>query len=106
MVIAQRHVERMENDLNEQRFSRIESKLRLLVMLSIIQSITIVVLVFCLFIKQFMPTTLSLILMTVVLAVFFYAFRSQIPSWFGAASRFVFSQLFEAQKSNSMKDSG
>lgn len=95
----------MENDLNEKRFQRIEGKLRLLVVLSIVQSVVIVALVVCLFIKQFMPSTLSLILMLVVLAVFLYAFRSQIPIWFGSTSRFVFSQLFEAQKSDSMKDS-
>ena len=98
-------VQNMENDPNEKRFKRIEGKLRLLVMLSIVQSVVIVALVICLFIKQFMPSTLSLLLMLVVLAVLLYAFRSQIPLWFGTASRFVFSQLFDAQKSDSMKDS-
>ena len=94
----------MDQDPNEQRFRRIESKLRLLVLLSIAQSLVILALAACLFIKQFMPTTLSLILMILVLASFLYAFRSQIPAWFGNASRFVFSQMLEAQKSDSMKD--
>jgi hypothetical protein len=96
----------MDNDPNETRFKRIENKLRLLVVLSIAQSVLIIALVVCLFIRQFMPTTLTLILIFVVLAVFLFAFRSQIPSWFGSTSRFVFAQLFEAQKSDSMKDSG
>lgn len=96
----------MENNPNEKRFQRIEGKLRLLVLLSLVQSVVIIALIVCLFIKQFMPSTLSLMLILVVSAVFLYVFRSQIPVWFGSASRFVFSQLFEAQESDSMKDNG
>ena len=96
----------MENDLNEKRFKRIESKLQLLVALSIAQSVVIIALAICLFVQQFMPTTPTLLLMVVALAVFIYFFRSQIPAWFGSSSRFVFSHLFEAQKSDSMKDNG
>ncbi len=94
----------MEPDPNENRFNRIEGKLRLLVILSIVQSLVIFALIICMFIKQFMPSTLSLILLAVVLGSFFYSFRSQIPAWFGSASRFVFSQLIESQKSETMKD--
>lgn len=94
----------MKNEPNETRFKRIESKLRLLVLLSVAQSAVIVALVVCLFVKQFMPTTLSLMLMLVVMAVLVYAFRNQIPAWFGKTTRFVFSQLTQAQESDSMKN--
>lgn len=96
----------MENEPNEKRFKRIESKLRLLVALSVAQSVVIIALAICMFVQQFMPTTPTLLLMMVALAIFVYFFRSQIPSWFGSSSRFVFTQLFEAQKSDSMKDNG
>lgn len=98
-------IKAMKNDPNESRFRRIESKLRLLIGLSIVQSVVIAVLAACLFMKQFMPSTLSLVLVLVGMAIFLYVFRTQIPAWFGNASRFVFAQLFEAQKSDSMKDS-
>ena len=90
-------------DPNEQRFKRIESKLRLLVILAIVQTVVIGLLIGCLLLKQFMPSTLTLILAIVGLGVFAYLFRRQIPAWFGNASRLFFSQMFAAQKSESLK---
>lgn len=94
----------MDHDSNETRLKRIESKLRLLVVLAVVQSIVIALLVVSLFIQQFMPSTPTLILLLIVLAVLGYVFRKQIPSWFGRISRLCFSQLVAAQKSDSMKD--
>jgi uncharacterized membrane protein YccC len=95
----------MDNDPHETKFNRIEAKLRILVILSIVQTIVIALLVACLFIKQFMPSTLTLMLLVAGVGVFVYLFRSQIPAWFGGASRFFFAQLFAAQKSESFKAS-
>jgi hypothetical protein len=95
----------MDNDdPNETRFKHIEGKLRLLIVLSIVQSLVIAFLIVCLFVKQFMPSTSSVILLLVAIAVFLYVFRNQVPTWIGNASRFVFSRLFDAQKTESMKD--
>ncbi len=90
-------------DPNEQRFKRIESKLRLLVILAIVQTLVICLLIGCLLLKQFMPSTLTLILVFVGIGVLAYLFRGQIPTWFGNASRLFFSQMFAAQKSESLK---
>ena len=90
----------MEKDPHEKRLQRIEGKLRLLVVLSIIQSSVIAFLVVCLFLRQFLPSTPSIIMLLAAIAVFFYLFRAQIPSWFGSTSRFVFSQLFAATETD------
>lgn len=94
----------MEKAPHDNRFSRIERKLSLLLVISIVQTVVIGLLVIGLFIRQFMPGTLTLILMAAAVAVFLFAFRSQIPSWFGNSSRFVFSKLGEAKKSDSIKE--
>ena len=94
----------MENDPSEKRFARLEKKLNLLMTLVIGQAVLLAVLVVCLIIDQFMPSTLTLIMMLVAVAVFAYFFRGQIPGWFARLSRFVFAQIFAAQKSDSIKD--
>ncbi|MFK7770224.1 MAG: hypothetical protein AB8B55_23640 [Mariniblastus sp.] len=99
----------MENDpekfsTTDARLKRIERKLNLLFGLAVAQLIVIVFLAICLVIKQFMPSTFSLVLFSLALAGFGYFFRGQIPSWFGNGSRLIFSQLFAAQKSESIKD--
>ena len=93
-----------EERLNEERFARLEKKLNLLTLLTIGQACLLAVLIVCLIIDQFMPSTLTLILMLIALGVFAYFFRSQIPGWFARLSRFVFAQMFAAQKSDSIKD--
>ena len=95
----------MEKDpINDDRFKKIERKLTLLFGLAIAQLAVLLFLTICLVIKQFMPSTFSMILFFVVLAAFLYFFRAQIPGWFGNASRIIFAQIFAAQKNNSMKD--
>ncbi len=95
----------MENDPNnDARFKRIERKLTLLFGLAIVQLALLVFLAVCLVIKQFMPSTFSMILLLAAVAGFMYFFRAQIPSWFGSGSRFIFAQIFAAQKSQSIKD--
>ena len=94
----------MDNNSNEKRFKYIEAKLRLLILLSIVQSLVIVFLVVCLFLRQFMPSTSSIVLLLIAIAVFLYLFRKQVPTWIGNASRFVFSRLIEVQESESIKD--
>ena len=93
----------MAIDPNESRFKRIEGKLRLLIVLASVQSIVIGLLVASLLIKQFMPSTLTMVLFIAAVAGFVYFFRAQIPTWFGSASRFVFAQVFAGQKTDSMK---
>jgi len=90
----------MEYDPNEIRFRRIERKLNLLIGLVIVQLLVLLMVV----VNLYLPSTFTLILMLLSLAVFLFVFRNQIPIWFGSLSRYVFGQLFSAQKSDSMKD--
>ncbi len=90
-------------DPDELRFKRIEAKLRLLVILACVQIVVIILLIGCLLVKQFMPSTVTLIILLVAIAAFFYVFRRQVPTWFGSASRLFFSQMFDAQKTDSIK---
>ena len=94
----------MENNPIDERLKRVEKKLRLLFVLAIVQTLVIALLVVCLFVGQFMPSTLTSIVLLAALATFLYVFRSQIPVWFGNASRLFFSQVFEVHKSDSMKE--
>ena len=94
----------METDPNEKRFARLEKKINFLTVLMSGQAILLGVLVVCLIIQQFIPSTLTMILMLVALGAFCYFFRTQIPGWFGRLSRFAFAQMFAAQKSDSLKD--
>ncbi len=94
----------MEFDPNEKKLDRLEKKLNLLMTLVIGQAVLLAVLIFCLIVDQFMPSTLTLIMMLVATGVFAYFFRNQIPGWFARLSRFVFAQMFAAQKSDSFKD--
>lgn len=90
----------MEQDRYENRFRRIERKLNLLLGIAAIQLVVMLFIV----VKLFLPSTFTLVLILIFLAVFLFVFRNQIPSWFGSASRYLFSQLVSAQKSDSMKD--
>jgi len=90
----------MEYDPNERRFRRIERKLNLLIGLATIQLVVMLFIV----VKLFLPSTFTLILLLLSVAIFLFVFRNQIPNWFGDFSRYVFGQLFSAQKSDSMKD--
>ena len=94
----------MESDPNEKRFAKLEKKLNFLVALTIGQAVLLAVLVLCLIIDQFMPSTLTVIVMLAAAGAFLYFFRAQIPGWFGRLSRFAFAQMFASQKSNSIKD--
>ena len=94
----------MEDDKNQERFKTIEKKLSMLVTLAIVQSVALAVLVVCLVVQQFMPSTLTLLLFLAGVIGFLYFFRAQVPGWIGNISRYVFAQMFAAQKSNSMKD--
>ena len=94
----------METDQNEKRLARLEKKINFLTAVMTGQAILLGVLVVCLIIQQFIPSTLTMILMLVAVGAFCYFFRAQIPGWFGRLSRFTFAQLFAAQKSDSLKD--
>ena len=94
----------MENDPNEKRFEQLEKKLNLLTALAIGQAILLAILVVCLTIQSFMPSTLTMLMMLAAIGAVAYFFRSQIPSWFARLSRFVFAQMFASQKSDSIKD--
>lgn len=94
----------METDPNEKRFARLEKKINFLTALMTGQVILLGVLVVCLIIQQFIPSTLKMILILIAVASSCYFFRAQIPSWFGRLSRFAFAQMFAAQKSDSVKD--
>ena len=94
----------MENDPDEKRFERLEKKINLLTALTIGQAVLLAILVVCLTIQQFMPGTLTTIMMLAAVGAVAYFFRRQIPGWFGRLSRFAFAQMFASQKSDSMKD--
>lgn len=90
----------MDKDPNEKRLRRVEVKLNVLLGFSAVQLLVLLAIV----IKQFLPTPFTWVLILVAVATFIFAFRNQIPSWFGHFSRYIFGQLFAAQKSDSMKD--
>jgi len=92
------------SDSTAQRLARLEKRINLLVGITIVQAIILTIFIVCLVVRQFMPSTLSLILMLIALAGFLYFFRARVPGWIGNFSRFVFAQMFAAQKSDSMKD--
>jgi len=94
----------METDPNEKRFASLEKKINFLTALMTGQVILLGVLVVCLIIQQFIPSTLTMILMLVAVGSSCYFFRARIPGWFGRLSRFAFAQIFAAQKSESVKD--
>lgn len=94
----------MKNDENDTRFIAIEKKLKMLVMLCTVQTIALAILILCLVVQQFMPSTLTLIMFLAVVCVFLFFFRNQVPGWIGNITRYAFAQMFAAQKSDSMKD--
>lgn len=94
----------MEHDKNEERFKTVEKKLSLLITLAIAQSAALAILIIMVVFQQFMPGTMTLFLFLVGVVAFLYVFRKQVPGWIGNMSRYAFSQMFAAQKSDSMKD--
>jgi hypothetical protein len=90
----------MKYDPHESRFRRIERKLNLLVSLTFIQLLIVLIIL----VNLFLPSTFTLVLILLSVATLIFVFRNQIPYWFGSFSRYIFSQLFSAQKSDSMKD--
>ena len=90
----------MEHEPYKKRIRRMDQKINLLIGLAVVQLILTLFIV----IQLFLPSTFTLVLMLLSLAVFLFVFRQQIPFWFGSLSRFVFGQLSSAQKSDSMKD--
>lgn len=84
----------INSDPSDLRFKRIERKLLFVLALCGVQTALLVVIA----ISYFLPSVFSLVQTLVVLGVIgfvIYAYRKKIPTWFGNASRFVFSHLKE-----------
>jgi hypothetical protein len=95
----------MTNEPNDERLQRIEAKLRLLVVLAIVQTSAIAILITSMLANQFMPSIPTLILVSAIIGASLYVFRSKIPLWFGSISRFVFSHLLTTKKNDTSNDS-
>jgi hypothetical protein len=75
-------------DSADLRLKKVERKLSLLIGVSI-----------C----QFLPSTFTLVLFAALAILFVFVFHKQIPGWIGNLSRYVFAQMIDSQKSDSMK---
>ena len=91
-------------DPNEERFKRIERKLSLLVILSGVQLLMLTLIGIGFLMNEFLPSTLTLVLLTIIVVGGLFLFRKQIPSWFGSFSRYVFARMLSAQKPGTTKD--
>lgn len=93
----------MANESDDSRLEKIDQKLRILVVLAVCQAVITGLIFIYLVLENFIPSNSTFLLFLMGLGVFFYVFRSRIPGWFGNLSRFIFANLFEMTKSESIK---
>lgn len=90
----------MQKEPLETRLHRLEWRLNLLIGIVLIQiGLTLILLV-----QSFLPSTATLVFISVLLVILVVIFHKQIPGWFGNISRYVFAQLLSAQKPGTYKD--
>lgn len=94
----------MANQSDDSRLEKIDQKLRVLVVLAACQAGVTGLMFVYLVLENFIPSNSTLLLFLIGLGVFLYLFRSRIPRWFGNLSRFIFANLLEMRKSDSVKD--
>lgn len=92
------------SDQNQQRLAAVERRIKLLVSLGIAQTILLAVILVMLLMDQLLPDWSTLIMFIVIVGVVGYVFRSQLPSFFGQVSRFIFARLSTTTKNDSGKD--
>lgn len=93
----------MANESDDSRLEKIDQKLRILVVLAVCQAVVTGLIFIYLVLENFIPSNSTFLLFLMGLGVFFYVFRSRVPGWFGNLSRFIFANLFEMTKSESIK---
>jgi uncharacterized membrane protein len=93
----------MANESDDTRLEKIDQKLRILVVLAVCQAVITGLMFVYLVLENFIPSNSTFFLLLIGLGIFSYLFRSRIPSWFGSLSRFIFANLFEMRKSDSIK---
>lgn len=93
----------MANESDDSKLEKIDQKLRILVLLAVCQAGITGLLFVYLVLENFIPSNSTLLLLSIGLCIFAYLFRSRIPGWFGNVSRFIFANLFEMRKSDSIK---
>ncbi|MEM7784127.1 MAG: hypothetical protein AAF939_05375 [Planctomycetota bacterium] len=86
---------------NDERIARIERRISLILVISVVQTVAVVALCVCLLVNKFLASTLPTVLVLVVIALLAYFFRKQIPGWFGSLSRYLFSKMLDSQKTGS-----
>ena len=93
----------MTNESEDSRIEKIDQKLRILIVLAVCQAVVTGLIFIYLVLENFIPSNSTFLLFLMGLGVFFYVFRSRVPGWFGNLSRFIFANLFEMTKSESIK---
>ena len=93
----------MANERDDSRLEKIDQKLRILVVLAVCQAGITGLMFIYLVLENFILSNSSLLLFFMGLYIFLYLFRRRIPGWFGNLSRFIFANLFEMRKSDSIK---
>jgi Flp pilus assembly protein TadB len=86
-------------DSADLRLKKVERKLSLLIGVSICQCVLLAVIA----VGYFLPSTFTLVLFAALAILFVFVFHKQIPGWIGNLSRYVFAQMIDSQKSDSMK---
>jgi uncharacterized membrane protein len=93
----------MADENDETKLEKIDRKIRILIVLAVCQTAITSLLFIYLVLENFIPTNSTLLLLFLGLGIFLYLFRGRIPRWFGNSSRFIFANLFELRKSDSIK---
>lgn len=89
---------------NDHRLRKLEKRVGLLVVLAVCQTAMLLILLVGIMINQLIPGTLTLILLTLGLALLLYVLRHQLPGWFSLLSQKLFARMAAAQKPKSSKD--
>ena len=94
----------VNSDEDRQSIEVIERKIKILVMLGIVQTSLLAVIIVMLLINQVLPSWSTLVMFALLAGVLCYVFRKQLPGILGQASRFVFAHLSSPRKNGSTKD--
>ena len=93
----------MQDPSQENRLKRVEFKLNLVIGLCLFQTLLLAMIITATAVSK-MTYYLTLITLLLVIGGGAYIFRSQIPSWFGSASRMFFASLLTPKSDSQKKD--
>ena len=99
-IFSKKSSEVEDADQASLRLKKVERKLNLLIGVSIFQCVLLAVIA----VGYFLPSTFTLVLFAALAILFVFVFHKQIPGWTGSLSRYLFAQMLDSQKTDSMKD--